>query len=528
MNQHSVLSALAGLTLACSAAANTHPPVSDALQGSFLELGDTSSFQNDPSSAVQRDLLSRLRSSFSLTISDDPAVQQELAWFARHPEYLDRVFGRGDRYLYFIMGELEKREMPAELALLPIVESAFDPFAYSHGRAAGLWQIIPGTGKRFGLQQNWWYDGRRDVVEATRAALDYLELLVKRFDGDWLLAVAAYNSGEGNVSKAIRRNKAANTPIDFWHLRTRLPKETRAYVPRFLALAKIVGNPDQFNVQLPDLIDEPKFAAVDIGSQLDLALAAELAGVSMETLYHFNPAFNRWATAPKGPHRLIIPIDAAQRLGKALQTLPKNERMRWRRHKVAPGETISEIAEKYSTSLASIRSANNLKGNLIREGKHLLVPASTKPLSAYSQSADARLARTQNKQRGGEKRQHVVRSGESFWTISRQYGVSVRQLARWNAMAPGDTLSVGQTLVVWNQSGTQAVVTPAAASELASQSRTRRLRYTVRNGDNLSTIAARFRVGVSQLLRWNKLKAESILRPGQRLTLYVDVTRQSS
>ncbi len=517
--------------LPCLSLANVHPPISDALPGMFdAEAGRDRPLQTVVSeAAVARDLLSRLRGNFNLAVSDEAAVRQELDWFRRHPEYLNRVFLRGERYLYFIMGELEKRGMPAELALLPVVESAYDPFAYSHGRAAGLWQIIPGTGRRFKLQQNWWYDGRRDVVESTRAALDYLELLVKRFDGDWLLAIAAYNSGEGNVSKAIRRNTKAGKPIDFWSLSPRLPKETRGYVPRFLALAALVGDPQSFGVELPVIADEPKFAAIDIGAQLDLALAAEIAGLEIDTLYAFNPGFNRWATAPKGPHRLVIPVEAAARFSTALASLPDNERMRWKRHRVGSGETLSEIAERYSTSIASIRSANNIRGNLIREGQHLLVPASTRPLSDYTQSADERLARTQNRTREGEKSTHLVRSGESFWTISRKYGVSTRALAKWNGMAPGDTLSVGRELVVWSDKEPELVAVSApAVNELASQSQTRRLSYTVRNGDNLSLIAARFRVRVTDLVRWNKLNAKSILRPGQRLTMYVDVTRQSS
>ena len=475
------------------------------------------------------DLIERMRAGFTIHAPDKALVRQELDWFRRHPEYLERVFNRGDRYLHYIVGELNARNMPVEIALLPIVESAYDPFAYSHGRAAGLWQIIPGTGRRFGLEQNWWYDGRRDVIEATRAALDYLELLARHFDGDWLLAIAAYNSGEGNVFKAIRRNKAANRPIDFWNLSARLPKETRGYVPRFLALVELVRDPAGYGVALPAIADGPKFDAIDIGGQLDLALAAELAELDIETLYAFNPAYNRWATAPDGPHRLVIPIEHSARFAARIRELPENERMRWQRHKVAAGETLSQIAERYSTSTASIRSANKLRGNLIRAGQHLLVPASTKPLSAYTQSADARRERIQNRQRSGQKGVHVVANGESLWTIARSYGVGVRSLASWNSMAPGDTLAAGRELVVWHSGAVAA--TPAiatAAPPPGTSERLRKLRYTVRSGDNLSLIAARFRVTVADITRWNKLNAQAILRPGQRLTMYVDVTRQSS
>src|SRR5688572_2240307 len=231
---------------------------------------------------VEQDLLTRLRSRFSWEIEDDATVERERAWYARNQAYLDRVFTRGDLYLYHIVGELEDRGMPAELALLPIVESAFDPFAYSHGRAAGLWQIIPGTGKRLGLAQNWWFDGRRDILESTRAALDYLEDLHRQFDGDWLLAVAGYNSGEGNVARALKKAAAAGKPQDFWGVKNYLPAETRTYVPRLLAIAELVGNPEAFDITLPELTNEQRFAVVATGGQIDMALAAQLAGIETD------------------------------------------------------------------------------------------------------------------------------------------------------------------------------------------------------------------------------------------------------
>ena len=532
-----LLAVLATVAPAFGQGALQHDPLTGLhshIRGAEPVLAPPFGLGSAPHAAGERrpgDLLARMRSRFRLNAPDEALVRQELDWFRRHPEYLERVFTRGDRYLHHIVGELTRRNLPVELALLPIVESAFDPFAYSHGRAAGLWQIIPGTGRRFGLRQDWWYDGRRDVIEATRAALDYLELLARHFDDDWLLAIAAYNSGEGNVFKAIRRNRKAGKPIDFWHLSARLPKETRGYVPRFLALVEIVRDPSGYGVALPEIRDEARFASIDIGGQLDLALAAELAGLDIETLYAFNPAYNRWATSPDGPHRLVIPIESADLFAARIAELPPGERMRWQRHKVRPGETLSQIAVRYSTSSASIRTANKLKGNLIRAGQHLLVPASTKPLSAYTHSADERLARTQNRQRRGRKTVHAVTSGESLWTIARRYDVGIRSLAAWNGMAPGDTLAAGREIVVWHNPGDDDAASPRATPALApsiSNERLRRLRYTVRSGDSLSVIAARFRVRVADLVRWNKLNAEAILRPGQRLTMYVDVNRQSS
>ncbi|MEJ2128109.1 MAG: LysM peptidoglycan-binding domain-containing protein [Woeseiaceae bacterium] len=470
------------------------------------------------------DLLARLRYGFELETQQDRRIDAELQWFVRHPDYLDRVFTRAQRYLPHITDELVRRDLPLELALLPIVESAYDPFAYSHGRAAGLWQMIPGTATRFGLKQNWWYDGRRDVVESTRAALDYLEYLYEFNDGDWLNAIASYNTGEGNIRKAVRRNHAAGKPADFWNLKVR--KETSAYVPRLLALVEIVKDPEKFNVTLPHIADQPQFAIAEVGSQIDLALAAELAGVDVDTVYTFNPGYNRWSTDPSGPHKLVLPVDVVDTFVTALEEVPASERVRWKRHLVREGEAISVIANKYNTTVSAIRSANNMRGNTIRAGHYLMIPVATKPLSAYSKSADERLARTQNRQRADNKIEHIVRSGESFWTIGQKYGVSTRELSAWNGMAPRDPLPVGRKLVVWTDQ--RVVETPRMSPTAALGNTTRKVRYTVRNGDSLYVIARKFRVGIDQIARWNSIDKNKILRPGQTLTMYVDVTRQSS
>jgi len=471
------------------------------------------------------DLLTRLRYGFELEPQQDSRIDGELKWFVSHPDYLDRVFTRAQRYLPHITDELLRRNLPLELALLPIVESAYDPFAYSHGRAAGLWQMIPGTATRFGLKQNWWYDGRRDVVESTRAALDYLEYLYKFNNGDWFNAVASYNSGEGNVRKAVRRNRNAGKPEDFWNLR--LSKETSAYVPRLLALVEIVRDPAKFNVTLPHVAYEAQFAVADVGSQIDLALAAELAGVDVDTVYTFNPGYNRWSTDPLGPHKLVLPVDAVDTFVAALEEVPPGERVRWKRHKVREGEAISVIANKYNTTVSALRAANNLRGNTIRAGHYLMIPVATKPLSAYSKSADVRLAKKQNRPRAENKIEHVVRSGESFWTIGQKYGVTTRDLSAWNGMAPRDPLPIGRTLVVWTDTDVVAE-SPRMSPTTALGNTTRKVRYKVRNGDSLYVIARKFRVGIDQIARWNKIDKNKILRPGQTLTMYVDVTRQSS
>jgi membrane-bound lytic murein transglycosylase D len=295
-------------------------------------------------------------------------------------------------------------------------------------------------------------------------------------------------------------------------------------VPRLLALVDIVKDPAKYGLTLPYVADTPQFVVTDIGTQLDLALAAELAGVDVDTVYAYNPGYNRWSTDPQGPHSLVMPYDVADSFAAALADVPEKERVRWKRHKVGNGETISEIALDYHTTIPAIRAANNMRGNTIRAGHHLMIPVASKPLNEYSKSADERLAKTQNRQRADNKVDHVVASGESFWTISQRYGITTRQLSAWNGMAPGDTLPVGRKLVVW----TNVDVAPSTSPTTALGNTTRKLNYTVRNGDSLYLIASRFRVTICQLSQWNKIDKNKIQRPGQRQTMYVDVTRQSS
>ncbi len=504
--------------IATSLSHGAQPAIDASDDRLWLTLEDYQPVETSPGKPWN-DLLDQLRRGFSIQPVMNSRVEGELNWFVRHPEYLTRVFNRAQQFLPYITEQIIANDLPLELALLPMVESAYDPFAYSHGRAAGLWQIIPGTARRFGIRQNWWYDGRRDVVDSTRGALAYLAYLHKFNDGDWLRAIASYNSGEGNVRKAVRRNRSASKPIDFWNLK--LSRETSAYVPRLMALVEIVRDPAAHGVTLPEIINEPQFVSLEIGGQLDLALAAELAGMTLDNLYQFNSGLNRWATDPAGPHELRLPVASAGDFGTALAAVPENERVRWKRHKVRNGEAISVIAEKYGTTLAAIRSANGMRNNTIRAGSYLMIPVATRQLSAYNKSADERRASTQNRQRKGNRVDYMVASGDSFWSIGQRYGVGTRDLAGWNGMAPRDTLSIGQKLVIWTSKAP-----PSSASN--SNGTTRKLRYTVRRGDSLYLIASRFRITVSDLLRWNKIDKNKILRPGQKLTMYVDVRRQSS
>lgn len=472
-----------------------------------------------------QDLWTRLRGGFQLSDHQHTRVDSDLAWFERHPSYLDRVSERADPYMHLIVEELEKRGMPMEIALLPVVESAFQPFAYSHGRAAGLWQFVPGTGKRFGLRQTWWYDGRRDVAESTRAALDYLEYLHRHFDGDWLHALAAYNSGEGTVGRAIRKNKRRGKPTDYWSLD--LPKETEGYVPKLLAISTLVANPPAHGVVLNSIPDHPYLVSIDIGSQIDLDLAAELAELSLEEMYLFNPGFNRWATDPDGPHRLLVPLEKADIFAANLTNYPKQERITWKRHTIRSGEVLGVLADRYRTTVSLIKRVNRIRGNDIRAGKTLIIPVARKGLERYRLSSSQRLQALQNRPRKGNKVEYQVRQGDTLWDIARKYNIGVMQLAKWNGMAPRDPLKPGRTLVIWTQDKQKvSAVNPAEFLHPFEKNTHQRIGYTVRSGDSLARISQRFRVSIDNLKRWNRLDGEKYLQPGQRLTLYVDVKRQ--
>lgn len=469
------------------------------------------------------DLWDRIRDGFALPESDHARVLAARDWYQRHQAYLDRVANRARPYLHHIVEEVEARGMPLEIALLPIVESAFDPYAYSHGRASGLWQFIPATGRRFGLEQNWWYDGRRDVIESTRAALDYLEYLHGLFD-DWLLALAAYNAGEGNVSRAIRRAEAAGRPADFFSLA--LPQETRGYAPKLLAIRDLVADPEAHGVSFLPIANEAWLGIAEFEGQLDLALAAELAEMPLDELYLLNPAHNRWATNPVGPHRLVLPLERLDGFMERLAEVPPEQRVSWMQHRVRSGETLSVLARRYRTTVPELQRANQLNGTMIRIGQDLLVPSSARPDGEYALTTGNRTAATQAVDRGGQRLEYTVRRGDSLWRIGREHGIAVRSLASWNAMAPNDTLREGQTLVIWlpTRAG-QAQVAMGAGPNPAHT--TRSITYTVRRGDSLARISQRFRVSVNDLVRWNELDPARYLQPGQRLRLYVDVTAQT-
>jgi membrane-bound lytic murein transglycosylase D len=476
----------------------------------------------------QPELFARLRAGFQLDDVDEPAVASQLNWFANHPDFLERTWGRAGLWLYYIVGQLEQRKMPAELALLPVIESAFEPYAYSRARAAGIWQFISDTGRRFGLKQDWWYDGRRDPIEATRAALDYLQALHEEFDGDWLLAVAAYNCGELTVSRAIQRNQRLGKPTDFWHLK--LPTETRGYVPELLAMRRLVANPERYGLEFSRIANEPYFVAIATGGQIDLKVVADVAGVSVEDLYELNPAFHRWATDPTGPYRLLVPVDAAEGLQDTILHLTPEQRMRVDHYTVRRGDTIATIALRYATKPDVIRELNDLGASDVPVIDAVLrVPSPNIQLPEKAMRAAMLVDSPQRRLRRGTRRPniHVVRRGDTLYAMAQRLGTDVQSLAQANGIRAGDRLHAGQRL---HFSGSSALVSDASAGSARSIATTgaqsaaeggRRMTYIVRRGDTLYGIARLLQVTVNELMGWNGMSGEHSLKPGQTLVAFV-------
>ncbi|MCF7970112.1 MAG: LysM peptidoglycan-binding domain-containing protein [Methylococcaceae bacterium] len=480
-----------------------------------------------------------LISLFSIPEEDNPRIDEAVAWYLAHPKYIETIQARAEPFLYAIIKEVEEKGLPGEFALLPAIESGFQPDAYSHAHAAGLWQFIPSTGKNYGLKQNWWYDGRRDIYASTEAATSYLQNLGELFDKDWLLALASYNAGEGNVGRAVKRNISKEKATDFWALD--LPTETERYVPKLLALAKIFANAEYYGVDLKTLEHKPTFSAVNIGSQLDLSLAAKLSDTSLNELFQLNPGYNRTYTPPEGPHRILIPIDKVEIFEHNLASIPNQERVQWQHHKVMSGDSLNSIARRYKTQTQVISDVNHLSKNAMPVGTSLLIPLahdkiSNNPFIQANQLAPTIQAKTKENRPKPSKIKYPsykVKAGDSLTSIARKLKVRSKEIALWNNLKVNAPLKLGKTLLI--KKNTQVAQKNAKAtqknSKVKQKSAKRKpankpVRYTVRSGDSLSTISEKFNVRVADLRKWNKKSLGKSLKPGQTLT--VDTTHPST
>lgn len=452
----------------------------------------------------------KLADGFEFEVPENSRIAKQRDYYLRHPTYLKKVSKRAEPFLYLIVEQIEAKDLPLELALLPVIESAFDPFAYSHAGASGLWQFMRPSGERFGLHQNWWYDGRRDVYASTTAALNYMDILHDYLGDDWLYAFAAYNSGEGRVKRAIQKNERENKPVDYWSLP--LPKETQNYVPKLLALIDIIRHHEKYGIELPYIANEQVLTYVDTGSQLDLAYAAKLSDLTVAEIQLLNPAFNHWATAPKGPHKLLIPTIVSEQFTHKLAQTDKNDRVRWTRYKVQKGDSLSVIARTNGTTTSVLKQINDINGSFIKIGQPLLIPLASKSQQKQLY-VQAKRFESQEGTKGKRKVVHTIVEGDTLWDISRLYKVTLKDITKWNKMSAKNTLHLGQRVTIW-----KTVVQPT----------TRKVTYQVRSGDSIGVIAHKFNVKTADLVRWNKLQKKKYIQPGQKLLVYVNIRKANS
>ncbi len=372
------------------------------------------------------DLWQRMRQGFSIPDLDNALVREKTAYYAARPEYLQRIFDRSRMYLYHIVEELEKRGMPTELALLPMVESAFNPMAYSRAHASGLWQFIPGTGKRFELKQNWWYDGRRDIVDSTNAALDYLQYLYE-MHGDWHLALASYNWGENAVARAIAKNKAAGKPADYAHLS--MPLETRHYIPKLQALKNIINNPEPLGIVLDPIPNQPYFATYTKLRDIDVQLAAKLADMSVAQFMALNPGFSRPLIRASVTPRIVLPADKVDTFHENLQKLDEKSAVSWATYSPKKGDTLESIAKKHGMTVSHLKEVNGIPPRSRSLPSLMVVPANRNTAVAmtrlpimYAPPIPITYRRIY----------HTVKPGETLTSIARRYGVTLEDMKRLN------------------------------------------------------------------------------------------------
>lgn len=484
-------------------------PLAHGAQETQLAYYDGQASASAPVSSQTDNLWDRIRAGLQLSELDSPLTQVHVDWYAKRPDYVARMLDRSRRYLFHIVEEVQKRGMPTEIALLPMVESAYNPQAYSRSHAAGIWQFIPSTGKNYGLQQNVWYDGRRDVTAATEAALDYLQKLFVDF-GSWELALAAYNCGEGCVSRAIQKNAAQGKSTDYLSLA--LPPETRHYVPKLMAVRQLVLEPAGFGVELNEIPNEPYFTQVSLNSgAMDVRSAADLAGLSVEEFLSLNPAFPRKLIKAGDDVSVLVPVDHVEVFQ---ANLNKGEWNSWHPVTAKKGMTVAEIAEQFGTTPARLAEHNQLhlrNGKLIKD-QAILAPVGSAEESEFPAASWQEAEADASEAGGSAAKYYVVRKGGTVEYLARKLNVSAANLKRWNKLK-SSKLKAGQRLLV------QPATSGKPASRLASSSKaSSSTRYTVRRGDTLYSIANRFNVSVSELKAWNKLRSSNV-QAGERLTI---------
>ena len=454
------------------------------------------------------DVWERIKLGFQLKEAyEHPAVAKQVVAYANNQRLFDLIAERSSPFLYWIVEEIEDRGLPMELALVPIVESMFDPNAYSRQQAVGLWQFMAPTARSFGLQQDWWYDARRDPRASTKAALDYLQKLYEQFNQDWLLALASYNTGDGNVRKAIRRNGGPALKANFWELP--LANETRLYVPRILALASVISDTNSFEIILQPVDNKEPLAIVEIGAQIDLAQAAKLAQIDYAELRALNPGYLQWATHPENPQNLAVPVNNAELLLAGLKGIDTNDLVTWDRYKIEPGDTLSGIAQKLGTRVDILKTVNQIPGTRIISGNSLMVPRTT-DTSVLTYLPNIRTPKVSIIK---PPLSYTVRRGDNLWAIARKFDLRSKEIAQRNKLSLASVLQPGQILDLrFASNSTHATNNAKEVSELKL--------YHVQPGDSMASIAKQFDTDLGTLLNWNEIAKKDLIFPGQEIRVY--------
>jgi membrane-bound lytic murein transglycosylase D len=471
--------------------------------------------QDSPTEVSQDDVWLRIRSGFRIddAASQNPLVSTHESWYAARPDYVRRMVSRSRSYLYHIVQEVDRRAMPMEIALLPMIESAFKSSALSTSAASGIWQFIPSTARNYGLKQDAWYDGRRDFPAATNAALDYLSKLYLDF-GDWQLALAAYNCGEGCVARAIQKNVQQGLPTDYASLA--LPPETRNYVPKLLAIKHIIRNPEQYGLVIDTLPNQPYFNQIPVHANLDIHSAARLANMNSDEFIALNAAFPRNLIRSDAPVNLLVPVDKADQFQRNLEAGNWDS---WQPYTAKKGDRPEDIAKRFDVSLTRLTELNQfrLKRGKLVSAQTILVPVKGRGALAVHEEATQKEAAPVN----SNPDQHVVQRGETLFGVARRYGLSVAQLTATNpdlntSLQPGQAIQLPSNA---SAAQTSAHVQPVSLAPRAQKS-AKPTRYTVKRGDTLHAIAQRFDVSLTEIKAWNpNLKNNSKVRAGQTVVV---------
>lgn len=461
-------------------------------------------------------LLSDSGIEFNLNEHDTKEVQQYFTYFTHKArKTFARWLDRAEDFLPYVRAQLSQNGLPQDVAMLPFAESGYNAWAYSRVGAAGMWQFMPYTGRKYGLRVDWWMDERRDPYESTKAAIKYLTDLHEMF-GDWYLSFAAYNAGEGKISRALKKTGCEN----FFELtkmnhtlsyRHRLRAETKNYVPKFIAISKIFKNLEELDFEKINWDAAPKIAHLKVPGGTDLLALANACGLKWKEFLKYNPHFRRQVSPPDSESNVHLPIALQADASEYIASPGSRPFAGYKRYRVRSGDSWYRIARRSGIPVKVLKSVNNQRSNLIKPGQYVMIPG-----RGAHRSFASRSTRRSTRRYAQKRANYRVRKGDTLWNISQTYEVSLNTLKRANGLR-SSRLKIGQRLYIPDTSASETKLTRSQAAE----AKTQLVNYNVRRGDNLWAIARRFGVKVSSLMKWNRLSSRSILRPGDKIKVYV-------